>query len=181
MVDDDVVGAALGGDGVDRRGPCVGAAGHAGADADVLHDHFVRGDIHAAADQRDARAGRCLACDVEEGLRMFNVFAPRSMTPPNFEDDDARSLRFTAARKEPGPSALRLSRDDLAAAPALCRGGPALRPRESQRPASAVSVAFGVAPPTPGSAADAKSPRKQRRRQPDNHRISSHLFTQAMF
>ena len=67
-------------------------AGVAGAHADVLDDHVVRGDVDAAADQRDARRRRGLAGDGQEGLVDLERLHAEVDDAADFEHDDARTL-----------------------------------------------------------------------------------------
>ena len=69
VIDDHVVGAADRGDGVVVVARQARPAAVARPHADVPDDHVVRGDVDAAADQRDAGRGRGLAGDSEDRVR----------------------------------------------------------------------------------------------------------------
>ena len=147
VVDDHVVRAALRGDRVEVAAAPSRGAGLAGPHADVPHDHVVRGDVDAAADQRDAGRRRGLAGDGEERL----VDLQRRARP-------GRSRRRLRTRRCAGPwsrapreaspgrsAASVVTRRICAAAAARRVRGPALRAGKGERSPAVGARAAGAA------------------------------------
>ena len=74
------------------------------ADPNVLHDHVMREDVDAAANERDARRGCRLSCDGQEGLADFHGLAAQVDDTANFEHDDAWPGCCERVEYRPGPT-----------------------------------------------------------------------------
>src|SRR5688572_33067614 len=93
MIDDEIVGADRG-EGVFIPTAMPRLSSGTGANAQMLDDDVVRGDINAAADKRDTGRGRGLARDSEKRFAQYERAAVEIDDAADFEHDDARTCGF---------------------------------------------------------------------------------------